>query len=211
VQLADLGDGFTKRARTVLIGTVLALLVGNAAALVAYDGAGTGGGNPGQAQASDASSPSDAAAAALASKAASSAGKAAKATGSGKASPNRSSGSSGSSTTSSSVFTPTSFVSQYSYQVELQPTCARVGEEFTITFRMKRYATAGLIAVYADGQTYRTMYAETSKEDGIVVYKWIAPPAPGQAKMYTSATDYETQKTGTTHVLFRIVEATGTC
>lgn len=99
----------------------------------------------------------------------------------------------------------------YSYQVTVEPTCARVGEEITATIRVGAWHNVGLVASYADGGSHGTMKATTVGEDGVFVLTWRAPPAPGYAKLMTGATAPGRRREGTTTVDFRVIEVADTC
>lgn len=98
----------------------------------------------------------------------------------------------------------------YTYVVTLSPTCARVGEPFTLTVRVEPGAAVGMIASHSDGDTHETRWAKAAGEDGVLVRTWLAPPAPGEGVVLTGATTYE-GRTGGTPVYFRIVRATESC
>lgn len=99
----------------------------------------------------------------------------------------------------------------YVYDVSITPSCARVGEELTMVFKVKPSVGVIWMATYADGLTHETMGAATADANGTVQRKWKAPPAPGEALMQTQAADRETERTGATDVSFRIVAETGLC
>lgn len=115
-------------------------------------------------------------------------------------------------TTETTMFPQASTLADgYVYRVDLAPTCAAIGEEFTITFYLKPRGGAILIATYADGNTYETWHAAFADENGVLVHKWRAPPAPGQGTVWTQAADRETRRKGATNVNFHIAKPGESC
>lgn len=209
------GDGLTGRSRSFLVTTVVVLLAGNVVALAAHDGSSTPSSTPVPDQALiTGSAPSTAVPSSTV--VPSTAAPTTRPTVT-RPPAARSAARPASSTTTSTTTTPwslqppTTYAWGYVYQVVLEPTCAGIGEEFTITFHLKPGGGAVLIATYADDQNYETKYAGTAGADGRVVYKWKAPPAPGEGTVWTQASDPEQKRKGQTNVDFRIVELPGTC
>ncbi len=101
----------------------------------------------------------------------------------------------------------------YTYEVRLEPTCGRVGEDFVATFKVEPSSAVGAIASYADGDTEKSkasMWGTTAGDDGVVVHRWTAPAAPGRAKLLTGATTPDGRSGGTT-LDFRVVGVTESC
>jgi hypothetical protein len=169
------GDGLTGRTRYVLVRSIAVLLVGNALALVVSEGTssgsspaaidGAGGPSAGAQDPSSSTSGSTTTTAAPSSGATSGQGQGAGTT---------------ATTTAAPPTTLPATTGNYSYTVTLEPTCARVGELFTLTIRGEPGAAAGVIAVHADGDTHKTMWGKAAGPDGVLVRTWAAPPAPGR-------------------------------
>lgn len=203
-------DGLTGRARSILVTAVVVLLTGNMVALAAHDS-----GSP---AASSSAPPVNAGALDSDPGASARTGDPAPTTAPPTTRPSASRKGAATTTTAPTTTTttiafptPTTWPYGYVYKIDLEPSCAAVGEEFKITFHLKPGGTAVMIATYADGQQHGTWHAAPAQPDGKVVHKWRAPPAPGPGTIVTEASDPEAKRKGTTNVDFRVVQVPGTC
>lgn len=99
----------------------------------------------------------------------------------------------------------------YDFQITLTPTCAKVGEEFTVTVHLKPMGGVAMMAWYADGDYHETRHAGVSRDGKPVVYKWKAPAAPGDAWLTAQAHDPETKRTGVKTLPFRVAGPAESC
>lgn len=204
VRSVDWGDGLTGQVRSRLVAAIVVLLLGNTVALAAHDGS-SGGSSAALGDA--ASAPTTAATATAPTTAPTTIApptqqkQATTTTTAPRTTP----------TTTTRPGPPPTLGDGYVYEVTVTPTCARVGEEFTITFKLKPGGGAVLTAVYADGDTHETMHSAIAGESGLVVWKWKVLPVPGEGVVITEAYDPEQQRKGRTDVGFVIVEAGDEC
>lgn len=198
------GDGLSGRARGTLVASVVALLLGNLVALASHEAP-----RPAPQDAPLASAPTTGEVAPPPSTTAPTVP-----TTQATAAPKRTTTTTAApitTTTTMPTETPSTLPGGYVYEVTVTPSCVRVGEELTITFKLKPGGSAVLIAVYGDGETHETRHSALADENGMVVWKWTAPNAPGDATVVTQAYDPENNRNGRTDVPFRVVEASGTC
>lgn len=208
----------TTKLRSLLIAAVVVLLLGSAVALAANDGGADGTANPSDEPAAADGGVANAAASSEAPVGAPSteapAGGAAKANGAGDAGEKGSAESSGASSDASSTpsTTPTTASpdsGDYRYEVTVTP-CVKMGESFTVTFRLRPGHGGSFIVAYADGSSHGTQRYGLAGDDGLLTWTEPAAGAAGPAFMLTQATN-EQGKTGRTRLEFRVVEPTGKC
>jgi hypothetical protein len=100
----------------------------------------------------------------------------------------------------------------FKYEITLEPVCARVGQRFTATIRLRpNTASSGtFMPIYADG-SYEAGAGAFAKDDGRATYSWVAKDAPGEGRLLTQARDGETNESGTKYIAFRVVGVTESC
>lgn len=100
----------------------------------------------------------------------------------------------------------------YVYEVVLTPACARPGEPFTATLKLKpKWGSTGTVMpFYADG-SHEEGAGQIAEPDGTVTYSWIARPIPGEGRLVTQGQDADTGEFGSKVVAFRVVEAGQSC
>jgi hypothetical protein len=203
------GDGLTKRTRSVLVGVVAFLLVGNLVALASHGGDHT----PMAMEPSSTGLASDATETTAAPTDTTPTTTSGAPAATGRTAPTQATTPTSEEplddeVTEPPIPRPVEWPWGYEYQVDLAPICARIGEEITITFHLKPNGGAVLIATYADGDTHGTQHAGIAREDGKVTYTWKAPPAPGPATVWTQASDHEEKRRGQKNIDFRVLDAT---
>lgn len=209
VRSVDRGDGLRGRTRSSLLGAIVVLLFANAVALAAHDGDKSSSSTSALTTAPPTTGAVDSIAAqALAEGRSRTPVSAAPA----PASKSQAAQAAGTSPSTTSTSSPASTPNRggYTYQVTVEPTCARVGEVMRVTVRVYLTVTVGIIAVFADDDTHNTVYGTWAGEDGVVVHQWVTPPVPGDGKVYTGATEPGGRNSNTV-VDFRVVGATDTC
>ncbi|HVF75717.1 MAG TPA: hypothetical protein VM938_11765 [Acidimicrobiales bacterium] len=97
----------------------------------------------------------------------------------------------------------------WTYRVTITPACVRPGEEVSLTFYLEPWVGAIVMAMYADGYNHDTRHAGVAREDGMVTYRWKAPPAPGTATVHTQAGDQ--RRKGATDLTLRVLGAGESC
>lgn len=208
--IVDWGDGLTGRTRSFLVAAVVVLLVGNAAALAAYDGATDNAPETSALADLDAYQRSLLHGAGQGAEQAPGGGPAlAPGTGVGPGGKAPSSSNSAGSPASPEGTTTTT-LPPYTYEVTLEPTCVAAGEDFTVTVKVEPSVAVGVIASHADGQSHSTRWGTTSGPEGTVVHTWQAPPIPGPGKLLVGALTSD-GRLGGLMIDFRIVEVPGTC
>jgi hypothetical protein len=102
----------------------------------------------------------------------------------------------------------------YDYELTLTPTCAKPGQPFTATMRLKTTWGAGgvFMPFYADGSFEQGKGASPEQNgDGTVTYTWVARPVSGEGRLVTQAYDPETKQNGTKVVAFFVAKVGGSC
>lgn len=205
----------TTKLRSLLIAAVVVLLLGCAVGLAAYDGGADGTANladepvAADGGVADAAASSEAPAGAPSTEApAGGSAKAKDAVEKGSAeSSDASSDASSSASTTPTTSSPHS--GDYRYEVTVTP-CVKMGESFTVTFRLRPGHGGSFIVAYADGSSHGTQRYGLAGDDGLLTWTEPAAGAAGPAFMLTQATN-EQGKTGRTRLEFRVVEPTGKC
>lgn len=100
----------------------------------------------------------------------------------------------------------------YDYEIVLAPTCAKPGETFFVTLKLKpKWGSSGtLMPFYADGSNEKGT-GQIAKPDGTVTYSWVAQPIPGEGRLVTQARDADSGQYGTKIIAFRVAEANKSC
>jgi hypothetical protein len=116
-------------------------------------------------------------------------------------------------TTTSAATTATTMLPDagWDFPLALEPRCAAVGQLITVTMQLEPGMGGSLVAVYADGDYHGTMHAGQAEPDGRLVYRWPAPPAPGEALLLVTAGGGPEKKAGRKTRPFRIVTKAGEC
>jgi hypothetical protein len=100
----------------------------------------------------------------------------------------------------------------YAYEVVLTPTCAKAGQVFTATLKLKpKWGSAGNIMPFYADNSHEPGTAQIAKPDGTVTYSWVAQPVPGEGRLVTQAQDADTHGFGTKIVAFRVVQGSESC
>jgi hypothetical protein len=99
----------------------------------------------------------------------------------------------------------------WDFGVTLSPVCAVVGQLITLTLHLEPNTGGSLVAVYADGDYHGTMHAGQAESNGVLVYRWTAPPAPGDALLLITAGGGPEKKSGRKTRPFRIVTKAKEC
>jgi hypothetical protein len=100
----------------------------------------------------------------------------------------------------------------FDYELILEPTCAKVGQQFTATMRLRAGSVSGgtFLPIYADGSSEKGG-GVIAEEDGTARYSWTAKDVPGEGRLVTQARYMDSDKSGTKIVAFRIAEVAEPC
>jgi hypothetical protein len=101
----------------------------------------------------------------------------------------------------------------FDYVLTLQPTCGKPGDTFTATMRLTPVnRSSGLfMAIYADGAGFEEGKGAFPEPDGTITYTWVAKPLPGEGRLVTKGYDGKAEQGGTKVVAFRVTGPGESC